>query len=92
MNAVSSVMSSASRRVTGKRSRRSLLKDRLKQKSSAASSAVTVETAVFIDETLYDIMRKTFSGLPPEKISCYALCLSLCLRMIYESLCTSQSG
>ena len=75
-------MSSASRLV---RSRRSALKDPLKQKPTA----VTVETAVFIDETLYDIMRKTFSGLPPD--SCYAACpFFLCLRMIYESLCTWQ--
>ena len=55
MNAVSSVMSSAAA-AAAVRSKRSTLQ-------ASQKHGVTVETAVFVDATLYDVMRKTFAGL-----------------------------
>lgn len=102
MDAVSSVMSSTNSS-PGVRKRRSaatgtagVVKDSLKQKPG---HSVTVETAVFIDETLYDIMRKTFAGLSlfpcpsnPHDDCCDRLPPLLCLHMIYDVFVCFQSG
>lgn len=97
MDAVSSVMSST-HSSPGVRKRRSataasgVVKDSPRQKPG---HSVTVETAVFIDETLYDIMRKTFSGLEfiPDDDCCARLPPLLCLRMIYDVfVCLKSAG
>lgn len=66
MDAVSSVMQS------GVRNRRSV------SRGDSLKAGVTVETAVFIDETLYDIMRKTFSGLFSIPFRCMIYRLFVC--------------
>lgn len=70
------------------REKRSIISERAEHEG--IKKAVTVETAVFVDETLYDIMQKTFPVNTEQEIVTYVLTIMNAVQLLFVQSALGQ--